>query len=245
MRFRRARVAAASVVIVIGTALAAVAAPAAIITGDETQEACRRVDPIVSPGEVSAHGHQFFGVRGVTADTDTSAELRALPEVWDTTLNRTAVWIPCVYEDGRLLRQFSQHGILVYYQPISGTECNAPEDMGGVTHEYGYRGQTGGGSFSQTPPAMSQDGSLVVMLQFRGGRDFGVACFPNARVFIRLNVGAGPIGEITLGGAGGAVLPATGMHGDYLWAHDRAAFQRFLNECLIPGVACGRNPAYL
>jgi hypothetical protein len=151
-----------------------------------------------------------------------------------------------VYEDGQLLPQFSQHGILVYYIPIAGTECVPPEDTAGVTTDYGYRGQTGGGSFSPTPPASTSEGVLVVHLTWLGGRDLGVPCFPKVEAYIRLNVGKGPVGTITIGGpvfgVDGAKWPQT-MHGDYFWAHDRAAFERFLAACVRPGRACGRNPA--
>jgi hypothetical protein len=221
----------------------ALAAPAGIFTGDQTGQVAF-VDPIVSPGVRSAHEHLFFGATPVHT-TETSGELRTHATTWDVQTNHTAVWIPAVYEDGRRLGQFSQHGILAYYQPISGTECNAPEDMAGVTHEYGYRGQIGGGSFSSSPPASSSDGALVVMLQFRGGRDFGVACFPNVRVFVRLAVGAGPIGRITLGGPVAGLDGATGpttMHADYMFGWSRASFEAFLDACVIPGTACGRNP---
>jgi hypothetical protein len=86
---------------------------------------------------------------------------------------------------------------------------------------------------------------LVVTLIWRGARDFGVGCFPTVQAYIRLNVGAGPIGRITIGGPTAGVDGATGpttMHGDYFFGWDRAAFERFLAACVRPGVACGRNP---
>ena len=221
----------------------ALAAPAGIFTGDSTGQR-DFVDPIVFPGQRSAHEHCFFGSVPVHT-VETSAELRTHATTWDVGTRHTAIWIPCVYENGQRLGQFSQHGILAYYKSIAGTECVPPENMKGVTHEYGYRGTIGGGSFTPSPPSSSSDGALVVNLMFRGTRDFGVSCFPTVEIFIRLNVGSGPLGAITLGGpvAGvdGAAGPAT-MHGDYFWAEDRAAFQRFLDACVIPGRACGRNP---
>jgi hypothetical protein len=219
------------------------AAPAGIFTGDSTGQR-DFVDPIVSPGQRSAHEHCFYGAVPIHT-VETSAELRTHATTFDVATKHTGVWIPCVYENGVLLTQFSQHGILLYYKSISGPECVPPEDMAGVSREYGYRGQTGGGSFGLDPPASSQDGALVIDIVWRGTRDFGVSCFPTIEGFIRLNVGAGPIGDITLGGPVAGTDGATGhreMHADYFFGDDRAAFERFLAACVRPGIACGKNP---
>jgi hypothetical protein len=222
----------------------AFAAPAAIFTASSTGQRAF-VDPIVAPGQRSAHEHCFYGAVGVS-ETETSASLRAKPTTWANQNNHTALWIPCVYEDGRLLQPYSAKHLLAYYKSIAGTECVPPGDMAGVTREYGYRGQTGGGAFSPLPPASTSQGVLVVNLMFRGARDFGVSCFPTVEVFIRLNVGAGAIGDIALGGpvagVGGALGPET-MHGDYFFGWDRDAFERFLANCVRPGVVCGTDPA--
>jgi uncharacterized protein DUF1996 len=222
----------------------ALAAPSAIFTAQSTGQR-GFIDPIVSPGQRSAHEHCFYGAVGVE-QTETSASLRAKPTTWVETDNHTAIWIPCVYEDGRLLQPFSSKHLLAYYKPIAGSECVPPEDMAGVSREYGYRGQTGGGAFSLTPPASTSQGVLVVTIFWRGARDFGVGCFPTVQAYIRLNVGVGSIGNITLGGPSlsseGAMGP-TSMHGDYFFGWDRAAFERFLARCVRPGVACGTNPA--
>lgn len=224
-------------------AVMAIAAPSAIITGSSTGQR-GFVDPIVSPGQRSAHEHCFYGAVGVDT-TETSASLRAKPDTWVTAGNHTGVWIPCVYENGVLLQPLSTKHILLYYKPVSCTEQVPPENTAGVTREYGYRNTTGGGSFSLNPPASSQ-GPLVVTLFWRSPRDLpGAGCFPTVQAYIRLNVGSGPIGNITLGGPSlsseGAMGP-TSMHGDYFWAWDRAVFERFLARCVRTGTACGTNP---
>ena len=222
------------------TATTALAAPAGIFSGDESAQV-EHVDPIVSPGVRSAHEHCFFGGTPV-ATVETSEGLRGKATTMDVQTNHTAIWFPCVYEDGILLRQATQHGVLVYYKPVAGTEVIFPEDFGSVTRRYGYRCGTGGGSFSLLPPATCTAGVLVVTLIW----DFPEnPLFPTAQAYIRLNVGSGPVGSITLGGpvldVDGAHGPET-MHGDYFFGHDRAAYQRFLDACVIPGLACGRNP---
>jgi uncharacterized protein DUF1996 len=226
------------------TALPAAAAPAAIITASSTGQR-GFVDPIVSPGARSAHEHCFYGAVGVT-ETETSASLRAKPSTWAVAGNHTGVWIPCVYEDGHLLQPATSKHILLYYKPVSCNEQVPPENTAGVSREYGYRNTTGGGSFSPNVPASSSSGYLVITLHWRADRDLpGAGCFPTIQAYIRLNVGVGPIGNITLGGpvegVDGAMGP-TSMHGDYMWAWDRDVFERFLAKCVRPGVACGTNP---
>lgn len=226
---------------------AALAAPSGILTASSTGQSAY-IDPIVSPGARSAHEHCFYGVKPVNT-TESFDSLRDAEHMstWAVSNNRTALWFPCVYEDGIKLQPFSTKHILLYYKPIAGTEC-LPGGTKGVSHEYGWRGQIGGGTFYPLPPASSSDGSLVATIFFRGARDFGVACFPTVQAYIRFKTlhGAGPIGNITVGGpvAGvdGAAGPET-FHGDYIAAHDPAWAQRFLDNCLIPGKACGTNPA--
>jgi hypothetical protein len=217
----------------------ALAAPAGIFSGDVAAQR-DHVDPIVSPGARSEHEHCFFGGTPVST-VETSEGLRGKATTMDVQTNHTAIWIPCVYENGVLLPQATQHGILVYYKPVAGTEVIFPEDFGSVTRRYGYRCGTGGGSFSLLPPATC-DGVLVVTIIFEFPEN---PLFPTVQAYIRLNVGSGAVGNITLGGpvlnVDGAHGPET-MHGDYMFGHDRAAYQRFLDTCVIPGRACGRNP---
>ncbi len=231
---------------------AALSAPAAILTGQFTGQRAFN-DPIVSPGERSAHEHCFYGVRPVN-QTETEATLKDADHssTWAVGSNRTAVWIPCVYEDGQPLEPYvggQQRDILAYYQSINGTECQPPQNGAeGVTHEVDWRGELNSGTITDLPPARSVDGSLVAVGFFRGARDLGVSCFPTVKFYIRFGTlhGAGPIGNITLGGPVAGVDGAAGaatMHADYKFAHDRDYFQRLLDRCLIPGTACGKNPA--
>jgi hypothetical protein len=225
-------------------ATTAFAAPAGIFTASSTGQR-DFIDPIVSPGTRSAHQHCFYGAKDVQT-VETSESLRRKGTTWVETDNHTGVWIPCIYEDGRLLQPATTKHALLYYQPVPGTEQVPPENTGGVTHEVGYRCGTGGGTITRLPPTTCDAGILVVSGFFRAARDFGLTeSFPDIRFFIRLNVGKGVVGNITLGGpvAGvdGAAGPET-AHADYLWAWDRAAFERFLVNCVRPARACGTNP---
>lgn len=150
----------------------ALAAPSGIFTADFA-DGQRRVDPIVSPGGQSAHEHCFYGVRGIT-HTETSASLRLRPSTWVVQSNHSAFWIPCVYEDGRLMTPATSKHILAYYQPVSGTEQVPPENTAGVSTEMGYRCGTGGGTVTDLPPGSCPAGTPIVVSGFmRGDRDRG------------------------------------------------------------------------
>jgi Domain of unknown function (DUF1996). len=230
----------------------AMGAPAAIFTGDFTGQQAFN-DPIVSPGVRSAHEHCFYGVAPVN-QTETEATLKDADHTsfWDVGDNHTAVWIPCVYENGVLLQPYvggQDRDILAYYQPISGTECLPPENGAqGVTHEVTWRGQLNSGTITTAPPTNSVDGSLVLIAFFRGGRDLGVSCFPTVKTYIRFQVGAGPIGHLTFGGPVAGVDGASDdpafVHLDYKYGHQDSFFRSFLDQCVIPGRACGTNPTF-
>jgi hypothetical protein len=233
-------------VFMVGMALPALAAPAAIFTNRVTGQRAY-VDPIVSPGQQSSHEHCFYGAGPtVTPDTDTSAEFRALPTTWVETDNRTGVWIPCLYEDGQPVPPATTKHGLFYYQPVSGTEQVPPENTAGVTHEVGYRCGFGGGTITNLPPSSCSSGEFVISGFFRASRDFGLTQpFPTIRFFLRFNTGPS-LGRLTIGSPNGGLSGAMTMddiHADYFFGWDRAAFQRFLNNCVIPGNACGTDPS--
>jgi hypothetical protein len=227
------------------------AAPAAILTVSQTTQACERVDPIVSPGTASAHPHKFYGAgsaaQPVTSNTTTSAQFRALPSTWTRASNHSGFWIPCLYEDGVLVPPSTKAG-LFYYQPVSGTEQVPPENTKGVTHEVGYRCGFGGGTVTNLPPATCPSGEFVISGFFRASRDLGLSVpYPTIRFFLRFNTGP-TLGRLTLGTPAGGEPGAMTMddiHADYFFAHDRAKFQAFLNQCVIPGASCGTDPAVL
>jgi hypothetical protein len=221
------------------------AAPSAIFSAQSTDQR-GHIDPIVSPGVPSAHEHCFYGAVGVDT-VETSADLRTKPSTWAEPGNHTGIWIPCVYEDGVLVPPATNKNLLAYYKPVPCVEQVPPEDTAGVTREFGYRNTIGGGTFAPTVPASSSSGYLVVTLFWRADRDLpGAGCFPTVQAYIRLAIGMGPIGNITLGGpvdgVDGAMGPET-MHGDYFFGWDRDVFERFLANCVRVNKACGKNPS--
>lgn len=219
------------------------AAPAAIFTASSTGQR-GFIDPIVSPGVRSAHEHCFYGAIGV-GTVETSTSLRMKSTTWVTQNNHSGFWIPCLYEEGRLLPVRTTKPLLFYYQPVSGTEQVPPDDTAGVTHEVGYRCGFGGGTVTPLPPTTCPSGEFVVSGFFRASRDLGLTQpFPQIRFFIRFNTGP-TLGRITLGGPVAGVDGARGpetIHADYLWAWDRDVFERFLTKCVRPGIACGTDP---
>ena len=223
----------------------ALAAPAAIFTARPTGQRAF-VDPVVAPGMRSSHEHCFYGAVGVDM-TETSASLRAKPTTWVEQSNHSGFWIPCIYEDGRLLPVKSTKPLLFYYQPVAGTEMVPPENTKGVTQEVGYRCGFGGGTVTNLPPVTCDSGDLSVVGFFRAPRDLGLTQpFPQIRFFARFDIGPGRVGNITVGGpvagVNGAMGPDT-IHADYFWAWDRAAFENFLARCVRPGAACGTDPS--
>jgi Domain of unknown function (DUF1996). len=243
---RLTTVAVGAIVALVVAANPAWAAPAGIFTSSFA-DGPRRVDPIVSPGEQSDHEHCFYGVRGVT-NTETSASLRMKPSTWAVgDVDHSVFWIPCVYEDGRLLPPATRYHFIAYYQSVAGTEQVPPENTAGVSTEMGYRCDIGGGVVTDLPPTTCSGTTLVLSGMMRGERDLHLTePFPKIRVFVRLDRGhSGRLGQITVGGPAigvdGEMGPDT-VHFDYIWAWDREVFRQFLANCVRPDIPCGTNP---
>jgi hypothetical protein len=227
----------------------AVGAPAGILTLRPTGQV-EAVDPIVSPGSTSAHRHQFWGVRPVHS-IETSNELRTHESFWTLAHNRTAIWLPPPMEDGVELAVATSRPGLAYYQTVSGTEVAFPDDRGSVvgnanarspaenpglgTQNLGYRCGIGGGTFRASVSNTRCDARILVIT---GKWTFpGFPNVPDVKIFLRYRLLDPDIGTITLDGR-----PDFTLHLDYFPAHDRAYFDRFLSQCLIPARACGTDP---
>jgi hypothetical protein len=164
--------------------------PGAIFSCQATGQV-ENVDPIVSPGQVAEHTHQFYGASPVHM-TETSAELRTHATTCAETDNRSAFWMPTVEEDGvRLLPGTTASGggkhALVYYrcrhsESICANMQPFPEDFAQVNGNRhatsaaenpafrngrgGWRCGTGGGALLPTPPTTCSSGVLVASVTF-------------------------------------------------------------------------------
>jgi len=171
------------------------------------------VDPIVFPGQVAEHTHQFYGASPVHM-TETSAELRTHATTCVETDNRSAFWMPTVEEDGmRLLPGTTASGggkhALVYYRCRHSASVCAnmqpfPENFGQVSGNRhamsaaenpalrdglsGWRCGTGGGAFSPMPPTTCSSGVLVA------GVTFGNCLLPNGTLSDTVNSGCTSVG---------------------------------------------------
>ena len=171
------------------------------------------VDPIVFPGQVAEHTHQFYGASPVHM-TETSAELRTHATTCVETDNRSAFWMPTVEEDGvRLLPGTTASGggkhALVYYRCRHSASVCAnmqpfPENFGHVNGNRhamsaaenpafrdglgGWRCGTGGGAFSPMPPTTCSSGVLVA------GVTFGNCLLPNGTLSDAVNSGCTSVG---------------------------------------------------
>jgi hypothetical protein len=116
-------------------ALAYGAVSATIFTGTTTGQ-IEAIDPIVNPGGVAPHLHEFVGAQGIS-NVETSASLRGKPTTWVEQQNHTSVWAPPVYEDGvRLLPATTKPRLLYYRCKHSNAVCSTiqrfPENFGMV-----------------------------------------------------------------------------------------------------------------
>ncbi|HEV2951094.1 MAG TPA: DNRLRE domain-containing protein [Actinomycetota bacterium] len=171
------------------------------------------VDPIVSPGQVAEHTHQFYGASPVHM-TETSAELRTHTTTCVETDNRSAFWMPTVEEDGvRLLPGTTASGggkhALIYYrcrhsESVCANMQPFPENFGHVSGNRhamsaaenpvfrnglgGWRCGTGGGAFSPMPPTTCSSGVLVA------GVTFGNCLLPNGTLSDAVNSGCTSVG---------------------------------------------------
>lgn len=239
-------------------------APGAIFACQFTGQTAN-VDPIVSPGQVSEHPHIFYGAHPVDM-TETSADLRTKPTTCAEPGNRSAYWMPQVKENGVVVPPGTSAHMLAYYK-CKTTPCSAvqpfPENFGMVQGNVnatspsqnpaftnglgGYRCGTGGGAFSPNPPTTCSSGIMVVSLTF-GDCIVGGAVItdstcagtpvPRIQLYFRFNVGAGSVGNITIGGH----APVS-LHADFFFGWDRTTFNNFLNECIRVNRDCGKNPS--
>lgn len=236
------------------------------------------VDPVAAPGVYpTEHMHVFACARDVTP-TSNSASLRAGGTTCVETGNHAGYWIirPTQLVNGEpvYLQPTTSKHMLAYYDCKHGaTLCRSiewfPEDFGEVAGNpnassaadnpilnhpdlSGYRCGTGGGQFSNAPPATC-DSVLVV------GVTYGNCLHPDGSTSMLTGNNCLAVGtpiirrqqywrfkplhpdlsDVRLDGD----HPTWQLHADILdgWLPETSA--DFLNKCVHPQVNCGQNPA--
>lgn len=234
--------------IVFGTPASA-AAPGAIFTCNQTGQ-YEAVDPIVSPGQVSAHEHAFFGATPIS-NTETTADLRTKRTLCVETGNHSGYWMPSVYRNGVRLAPATSKHMLAYYR-CRGTCSQAqpfPDDFHMVIGNSGassaadnpafanglggWRCGTGGGAFAPMPPATCSARTLVASVTFPVVNGLRI------QLYFRWQLPSTDVGTITLGNIGAS--PIT-LHADYFFGWDRATFDAFMARCINASKDCGTNP---
>ena len=156
---------------------ASAAAPGAIFSCGPSHEGHN--DPIVYPDlEGVSHLHEFVGNTITDAHTDTTAELLAGGTTCVVKGDKTAFWMPALYEDGNLVRPSGPKAVLFYYrqkaasghlvQPfpenlkivIGNAKATQPSELGQmITFKCG----PGSNTETRFPPAQCGSGVMVVV----------------------------------------------------------------------------------
>jgi hypothetical protein len=237
------------------------------------------IDPIVEPGVYpTAHIH-LFAATGPVTPTETSASLRTKPTTCVMGANHSGYWIRPPEVDGVILAQ-GPKGMFAYYRCKHNTSVCAimpdfPEEFGHVVGNAhatsaadnpildnnelsGYRCGTGGGIFTDAPPATCTT-TLVIGVTFgncrypdnstseltnsnctmsvRGG-GAGVP-MPRIQMYWRFKPPAdGDLTGLTLAGA-----PTWTVHADAQFGWLMADFARLMDGCINANRDCGTNPA--
>ncbi len=135
------------------------------IKGGKFEVTCKfsnhnQVDPIVSPGQqMSAHLHEFFGNRNITADS-TPDSVRGLSTTCKVAEDTAGYWVPALYRSttGALVQPVK---IFAYYFGLPGRVTEAPpaglELVAGDSHAHAPQGKAiiswscGNGGHSHSP----------------------------------------------------------------------------------------------
>ena len=257
---------------VVALVLCAVLAPPAAAQKAEFLADCpfshrAATDPIVHPGKRRAgHLHDFFGNRR-TNGRSTNASLRRGATTCDPRSDRSAYWVPTLFDGVRRLKPAQ---VTIYYtvEPQLAQRLRAfPPGLRVVAGNARERGRVpgapnvwgclGGGPSSVTIVRCPQGSALELLLSFPGcwdGRRSDSRDHQRHMAYATANACPAshpvPVPQIefkirwpTLGGPG--VVLATGRgtsaHGDFMNGWGPAALQARIDACLKPVVKCGAD----
>jgi hypothetical protein len=209
----------------------------------------RQVDPIVSPGRISAHQHEFFGNTTTGPDSTLQSMLEGsttCSAVGDT----AAYWVPTLLNPkGQVVRASIANA---YYRP-AGAEVVVPfpQDLRIVAYRHSWHCGTGPGS--PTPPSCGGQRYLRASIEFPSCWDGVNLDSPNHLSHLTYDRGSDCAGvtvpKITLDvrypvhdGAGyylSSGAPNT-LHADFwnTWQEDELA--AVVDACLNSSTGCGR-----
>lgn len=253
----------------------ALGAPAGIFSAPGRGQS-DRIDPIAAFGVYpTAHEH-LFGCGGPVTPTSDSADLRSKPTDCVETGNHSGYWIIRPKQGTQYLPLTTTKPILVYYVCMhSATICSSidwfPENFGEIAGNpnaasvaenpilnhpdlSGYRCGTGGGTFSNAPPASCASTGVLVL-----GVTYGNCLMPDGKTTMFVNmtciaaggtpiirrqqywrfkpVRPGDLSDVTLDGH-----PTYQLHADILDAWNPITSDDFLKRFVRPKLAGGQNP---
>jgi len=244
--------------------LVALAAPAGAIAGGKGEflASCRldhraAADPIVHPGHRRAgHLHDFFG-NVTTSGRSTSASLRRGRTTCAPRADRSAYWVPTLFDRGRALRL---REITVYYaaeEALAPRVRPFPRDLRMIARGHHTWSCLGGGPSGRAAPRCPAGHDLELLLDFPDCWDGRRSDARDHRSHMAYSAGGAcpashpvPVPQIefklrwpTRGGQGISLASGrtTTAHGDFMNGWSTQGLQRRIDTCLKAVVKCGAD----
>lgn len=190
------------------------------------------VDPIVSPGVKSAHGHIFFGTRISKYDTS-SNDLRARDTNCLDKADKSGYWIPTIRIGGRGGELMFPENVNAYYLAGGDQRVTIPDDTKLVSTDVIYN--CGSGSpYEPQPYKCPSDRTPRFIVRFNSPNN----SLPDVRVDYRFTQDQYKGFDMnTWWFASDGMVP---RHGDFFFGWDRARFEQLMDQCLNPNSGtCG------
>lgn len=223
----------------------------------------RADDPLVFPNQAGAsHLHTFFGNRSTSASS-TAASLSGSPSTCEIGADRSAYWVPTLYDDGV---KVLAHHTRVYY--LAGNLDHAkvrplPQGLGVLMKDQSYAWWMCAGNGTSTArtrsvPTCGPGHHLVQILWFpdcwdgrrldspdhmshmaysRNGKCASTHPVPVVQLRMNVHYTKSDGGNVKLAPLANPSVP----HADFVNAWDPATFDRLMAACVSSGVECTRE----